>query len=79
MDELKSERPPGDLPIDLPAVVDAFNNCRRSDGTLATDHYLAATNELVRYIRLLFEKNDIMHYLVEKKNIKERIITLVPR
>ena len=77
MDELKSERPPGDLPIDLPAVVKAFNNCRRSDGTLATDHL--STNELVRYIRLLFEKNDIMHYLVKKKNIKERIITLVPR
>ena len=59
MDEPESEMPPADLPVDLPTVVKAFNNCRRPDGTLATDHYLAATNELVRCFQLLFEKNSI--------------------
>ena len=37
---------------DLPAVVNAFSKCRRTDGTLATDHYLAALNELVRLVLL---------------------------
>ena len=37
-------------PADLPAVIEAFDKCRRSDGTLATDHYLAAVNELVRFV-----------------------------
>ena len=65
MDVPESEMPPADLPVDLPAVVDAFNNCRRSDGTLATDHYLAVTNELARYVGFSFETNDISaHNLV---------------
>ena len=33
---------------DLPAVVEAFKKCRKPDGTVATDHYLAAVNELFR-------------------------------
>ena len=37
-------------PADLLAVVNAFNKCRRTDGTLATDRYLAALNELVRLV-----------------------------
>ena len=41
-------------PADLLAVVNAFSKCRRTDGTLATDHYLAALNELVRLVTMLF-------------------------
>ena len=48
MDQPEPEMSLADLSADLPAVVEAFNSCRRSDGTFATDHYLAATNELVR-------------------------------
>ena len=44
-------------PADLPAVIEAFNKCRRSDGTLATDHYLAAVNELVRLALIISSKS----------------------
>ena len=50
----KSGRRAAAAPVaDLPAVVNAFSKCRRTDGTLATDHYLAALNELVRLVLLL--------------------------
>ena len=39
---------PREPPADLPAVVRSLGQCRRADGTLATDHYLAAINQLVR-------------------------------
>ena len=46
----KRRRKEATEPPDLNLVLESFSKCRRKDGTLSTDHYLCACNELITWV-----------------------------